>query len=121
MLFVPMSFEGTGHHENMRISFPSKLTDYTAVGLPLLIWGPDYCSGVKWAHQHHPVAEVVTSDSRDELGRALDRLASPPYRSMLASRALEVGNAMFSQPRAESVLFAALRRGACASGSTTWA
>ena len=41
VLFVPMSFEASDH-ANMRISFPSKLADYTAVGLPILIMGPAY-------------------------------------------------------------------------------
>ena len=39
ILFAPMSFEDN-EHINAEMSFPSKLTDYTAIGLPLLIWGP---------------------------------------------------------------------------------
>ena len=43
-LFVPMSFDAVDR-ANMEVSFPSKLTDYTAVGLPLLVYGPPYCFG----------------------------------------------------------------------------
>ena len=108
-LIVPMSFEVGGEETNMRFSFPSKLTDYTATGLPLLICGPEYCSAVRWAQQYQPVAEVVTSESSDALARALDHLASPEHRKMLANRALEVGEKLFSHASAERVFFAALQ------------
>src|SRR5207253_6403 len=48
VLFVSMSFDAADR-ANVQLSFPSKLADYTAAGLPLLIQGPDYCSGVRWA------------------------------------------------------------------------
>lgn len=109
VLFVPMSFGGVGEQENMRSGFPSKLTDYTATGLPLLICGPNYCSAVRWAQEHQPVAEVVTSERSDALAQALDRLASVEHRIMLAARALEVGEKLFSHVNAERIFFAALQ------------
>src|SRR5205823_2611554 len=48
LLFVPMAFD-TVARDNMIVSFPSKLADCTAVGLPILIYGPPYCSAVRWA------------------------------------------------------------------------
>ena len=111
MLFVPMSFDDPGEGHSMRLGFPSKLTDYTATGLPLLIWGPDYCSAVRWARQNRPVAEVVTSENSDALAQALDRLASPGHRVMLAAKALELGNKFFSHASAERTFFAAVLRG----------
>src|SRR5262249_30324829 len=39
VLLLPMSFVASDQ-SNMTISFPSKLTDYTNAGLPLLIFGP---------------------------------------------------------------------------------
>src|SRR6185436_15691424 len=78
VLVVPMSFHG--HDANMRLSFPSKLTDYTAAGLPILICGPEYCSAVRWARENAPVAEVVTSPSPELLGEAIGRLASREHR-----------------------------------------
>ena len=44
VLLVPMSF-ADDQRDAMTISFPSKLTDYTATGLPLVIHGPAYCLG----------------------------------------------------------------------------
>lgn len=100
VLLVPMSFD-PGHRTNMEISFPSKLADYTAVGLPLLIYGPGYCSAVRWARENPGVAEVVTVDDVDRLTVAVDRLAqNPGYRVKLAKRALEVGQQFFSHDSA---------------------
>ncbi|HET6370204.1 MAG TPA: glycosyltransferase, partial [Nitrospiria bacterium] len=45
-LFLPMSFAEC-HGPNMKLSFPSKLADYTATGLPILIWAPPYSSAVR--------------------------------------------------------------------------
>ena len=106
-LFVPMSF-AAADRPNMEISFPSKLTDYTAVGLPLLIYGPDYCSAVRWARENAGVAEIVTSERGEETSAAVRRLLRNDHRRLLASRALEVGNRFFKHEVAERVLFAAL-------------
>jgi hypothetical protein len=61
-LFVPMSFEASDS-SNMELAFPSKLADCTAVGLPLLIYGPPYCSAVRWATENAGVAEVVEAEA----------------------------------------------------------
>ena len=106
-LFVPMSF-AAADRPNMEISFPSKLTDYTAVGLPLLIFGPPYCSAVRWA-QNQGVAEVVTEDSPESLAAALRRFAQDSaYRLQLGRRALEVGQNFFACEAGRQILHDAL-------------
>jgi len=102
-LFVPMSFSEVDSL-NMEMAFPSKLADYTAVGLPLLIYGPRYCSAVRWAHENPGTAEVVETEGTEALTRAVDRLAKAPVaRLILAERALEVGRRYFSHSAMESV------------------
>jgi glycosyltransferase involved in cell wall biosynthesis len=100
ILFVPMSFR----HEdriNMELSFPSKLTDYTAVGLPLLINGPLYCSAIRWARQEPGVAEIVASEKDSELAEALVRIIEDPaHRQRLSQKAIEIGDKYFSHRRA---------------------
>jgi hypothetical protein len=103
-----MSFEDVGERENMELSFPSKLADYTAVGLTLLICGPRYCSAVKWADDYSPVAEVVFSEDRAELAQAISRLQPSQHRQFLAERALAVGERLFSHVEAERTFFSAL-------------
>jgi hypothetical protein len=108
VLYVPMAFSAD-YRANTEISFPSKLTDYTAVGLPLLIYGPKYCSAVRWAEANTPVAEVVTAEGGVELSRAVGRLASDPaYRTQLARAALAAGERYFSYEAAYAVFSAAL-------------
>jgi hypothetical protein len=107
VVLVPMSFEAVDA-PNMRISFPSKLVDYTALGLPLLIYAPEYASPTRWAREHPGVAEVVSSRSADAVVAALQRLSDPKHRMALASRALEVGTRLFSHEAAWATLTDAL-------------
>lgn len=107
-LFVPMSFN-TVDRANMEISFPSKLTDYTAVGLPLLIYGPHYCSAVQWAQENPGVAEVVTVDNADTLAKTVRALAeTPARRAELGALALAVGDRYFSSATGRSVFHSAV-------------
>lgn len=107
-LFVPMSFD-SADATNMKMGFPSKLTDCTAVGLPLLIYGPDYCSAVRWARENPGVAEVVTEEVATVLAEAVVRLAQSPARRIeLGARALEVGQRYFSCEAGRSVFHQAL-------------
>lgn len=110
VLFVPMSFEPEDR-PNTEISFPSKLTDYTAVGLPLLIYGPEYCSAVRWARENPGVAELVDQPGPSGLAGAVQRLAqSAEFRWELGQAALAAGEKYFSHRSAMDVFHAALRR-----------
>ena len=100
-LFVPMSFADCDR-DNMEMAFPSKLADYTATGLPLLIYGPAYCSAVRWARDNPGAAEVVENESG--LGDAVMSLAQQPeHRLALGTRALEAGREYFSHARVQQV------------------
>ena len=107
-MFLPMSF-APQDRQNMEISFPSKLTDYTLTGLPLLIAGPNYCSAVRWAKENPGVAEVVETVDVALLQAAVDRVVeNVPYRQRLAARALEVGRTYFSYETAQATFLSAL-------------
>lgn len=110
VLFVPMSFEPR-ERSWMEIAFPSKLTDYTAIGLPLLVYGPPYCSAVRWARENPGVAEVVTEESAAALSAALENLRQPQRRWELALAALRCGNELFDYHRVASLFFQSLRSG----------
>ena len=98
-LFVPMSFADCDRN-NMTLAFPSKLADYTTTGVPLLIYGPAYCSAATWARDNPGVAAVVESESA--LRDAVMSLAKhPEQRLALGARALEVGREYFSHARVQ--------------------
>ena len=106
-LFVPMSFDASDR-DNMEMAFPSKLADCTAIGLPLLIYGPIYCSAVAWARENPGVAEVVESEA--DLDKAVERLAkAPAIRVALAKRALDVGRQYFTHERVQRIFHQALQ------------
>lgn len=56
--------------------FPSKLADYTAVGLPIMIWGPTYCSAARWAVENPGAALLFTEPDTSLLADALVRLTA---------------------------------------------
>lgn len=103
VLFVPMSFD-LADRANMELAFPSKLADYTAVGVPLLIYGPSYCSAVAWAAANAGVGEVVSTDEDADLIRALERLVRDPlWRVELGRRALKIGCQYFAHDAVQQV------------------
>jgi len=105
-LFVPMSFAAVDR-DNMQMAFPSKLADYTATGLPLLIYGPAYCSAVVWARENPNAAEVV--EDQTSLGEATRRLANDAsHRLALGTCALRVGRQYFTHERVQRVFHNAI-------------
>lgn len=61
VLLVIMGFDASAQAVEST-SFKSKMVDYLPLGIPLLVWGPDYCTAVKHA-QKYGFAEVVTEDN----------------------------------------------------------
>jgi hypothetical protein len=110
VLFLPMTFEAR-EQSNMEVSFPSKLAEYTAAGLPLLIYGPAYCSAVRWAQENNDSAEVVSQQGTAGLERAIEKLSDPVHRDKLAVRAIELGARFFSFESALDIFLAAIRSG----------
>ena len=108
-LVLPMRFAAEDRH-NMEVSFPSKLTDYTSAQLPLLIWGPSYCSAVRWAQEVGDVAEVVTGPDKAAGDEAMERLAGGEHRWRLATRAAQVGNKYFGHTEVTLQFYRGLAR-----------
>jgi hypothetical protein len=95
VLYVPMSFEAVDR-QHMELSFPSKFTDYTIVGLPLLVSGPSYCAAIRWVTENPGAAVTVGDQSLQSLDAALVELDIPSRRLELARNALRLGNQFFS-------------------------
>ncbi|MBU6276979.1 MAG: glycosyltransferase [Planctomycetes bacterium] len=90
VMVIPMSFRPELSRD-MLLAFPSKLADGTGIGIPLLVWGPPYCSAVQWARQHVDSGEIVTADEASALTAAIARLECPNHRLRLASGAMAAG------------------------------
>ena len=102
-IYIPMSYRTHDRH-NMAISFPSKLADCTAMGLPLIVDGPEYCSAVRWARDNPGVSEIVTEESVDALACSLHRLRDASLRVRLAREAIRCGEEYFRYDRAATLL-----------------
>lgn len=111
VLFVPMTF-ASADRDNQVVSFPSKLADYTASGLPLLVYGPPYSSLVRWTREQGEAGEVVAESGAVALGAALDRLrAGQDRRGVLAARAVAAGLVCFDAASARAAFASALQGG----------
>lgn len=95
LLYTPLPFS-EAWRGNASMGFPSKLTDYTAAGLPILIHGPPWSAAVKWALQEPASFLVLESMDRDVLVQELSALhADAALRLRLGRAALEIGARCF--------------------------
>jgi hypothetical protein len=116
-MFVPTTYLEE-HRPNVEIAFPSKLADYTAMGLPLVIDGPEYCTAVCWARENPGVAEVTTEGNIDGLVACLTRLQDPSHRLNLAQAAIYQGAQYFDPERAVCALYSKLQNASRNSNSS---
>jgi hypothetical protein len=79
-LLVVMRFE-PALRRRMETSFPSKLVEYVQLGKPIVIWGPEYCSAVRWARLADS-ALCVTDPSPRALVVALEKLSEVELAQM---------------------------------------
>ena len=96
LLYAPIPFEEQWRG-NASMGFPSKLTDYTAAALPMLIHGPAWGSAVKWALQEPECALVLQDPAPAPLEDTLSKIQCDPWlRLKLAKGAAQVGRQYFS-------------------------
>lgn len=95
---------------NSRICFPSKLVDYTATGLPIIVLAPSDSSAAKWVDEEQGGAIVVDNSDHDGIGQAVRGLAADPaLRRQLGEAAMAAGNRAFSYERVRDQFFSALQ------------
>lgn len=108
-LYLPMSF-APEDRANVELCFPSKLADYTVVGLPILVRGPAYSTATHWAEAYPGVAELVTTAEAAPLTAAAQRIiTNEAHRHALARAALANGREQFSQKAVFQTFANALR------------
>jgi glycosyltransferase involved in cell wall biosynthesis len=86
------------------------MIDAMQLGLPVVIWGPEYCSAVKWARRGER-ALCVTDANPSAIRRALEELAdSPAEQERLAKSSREAAATDFNHERIQTQFIDALRR-----------
>ncbi|MBD2150280.1 glycosyltransferase [Pseudanabaena sp. FACHB-1277] len=73
---VVMSFD-PNLQKRMETSFPSKLPEYAQFGKPIVIWGPEYCSAIKWGKTGDRAVCITDKDPKT-LVTALENLQQQP-------------------------------------------
>ncbi|MCF3648688.1 hypothetical protein [Synoicihabitans lomoniglobus] len=107
-MYLPMSF-APEDEANVRLCFPSKLADYTVVGLPILVRSPIFGTATRWAKENPGAALLVTDDDASTLVSAVRTLVEDPERrESLARAALETGEAMFGHAQVSKLFQAQL-------------
>ncbi len=106
---IPMVFDPQ-FRRRMETSFPSKLIEFAQFGKPLVIWGPEYCSAVRWA-SHGDRGLCVTDPSPCVLVEAIENLAeSPPQLRHYAMAAAESARDEFNSDRIHAQFLAELEK-----------
>lgn len=106
VLVLPVSFDAS---ENMHLSFPSKLVDYTGLGLPILAVAPVESPLGEWVQENAEAAFWVTEPTREALAEAVDRLrGDAELRLRLAKGALAAGERCFAHERVFGVFIRAV-------------
>lgn len=110
---VPMVFN-PALRRRMETSFPSKLIESAQFGPPLIIWGPDYCSAVRWGRQDNR-AICVTDPDPVAIVSAFRKLAeSTSEQSYYNGATVEVARGEFNPVSIQDQFVRALSR--CCSG-----
>jgi hypothetical protein len=56
--------------------FPTKLSEYLTLGMPVIVIGPEWATGVKWAKAHPDAVLCSTKKEDDELISIFDKLTT---------------------------------------------
>lgn len=92
---VAMVFD-RGERRRMETCFPSKLVECVQLGKPIVIWGPEYCSAVRWARDGNKAICVTTPDPAELLRQLKILAATPALVDQLAVAARQASASEFS-------------------------
>ena len=84
--------------------FPSKLPEYLALGMPVMVTGPDYPTGYRWAQRHPEAAVNASCLERDKIALTLQKLKMDgQLRAKLADSAWKEAQKDFNPEKIRSV------------------
>ena len=96
VVLLPYSFHPVSHQNLYRTHFPSKLPDNLGLGMPVIITGPEYATGVIWGLNNPAAAVTICHSDKDSWIAAVRQLIDGPgLRMKFAQAAVEAGNRDF--------------------------
>ena len=95
-VLLPYCLPHHGHQNLFRTHFPSKLPEYLVLGMPVIITGPSYATGVKWGLSNPESCVVLTEQDGETWTNVLTQLRlDAELRLRLSTKAIEAGNQDF--------------------------
>jgi glycosyltransferase involved in cell wall biosynthesis len=76
LLVIPFTFNN-GRIENYRFSFPAKLPDSLACGVPVLIYGPPEMDAIQYCKNNH-VGHIICEKSIQKLKKFIENMLENP-------------------------------------------
>ncbi|MEJ7827181.1 MAG: hypothetical protein WKF91_03270 [Segetibacter sp.] len=74
-VILPYYFQyGTKETSVYSTHFPTKLSEYLTLGMPVIVIGPDWATGIKWAKAHPNAVLFSTQEDDHELISIFDKL-----------------------------------------------
>ncbi len=67
-------YYGTKETSVYSTHFPTKLSEYLTLGMPVIVIGPEWATGVKWAKQHPDAVLSSAKEENNELLSIFDKL-----------------------------------------------
>jgi glycosyltransferase involved in cell wall biosynthesis len=117
-VLLPYAFEGNILRV-YRTHFPTKLSEYCSLGMPMLFSGPEFATGIRWGLRHPNAALVSTDPSTGSFAQLLNTLRDDPaLRTRLAAGAAKTASEEFD-PRAARERFVELMKQAHAKHART--
>jgi hypothetical protein len=118
-VLLPYAFEG----QMMRVyrtHFPTKLSEYCWLGMPMVIIGPEDATGVRWGRHHSEAALTATNPSPAVLGPMLEQLREDgEMRTRMASEGAAIARTDFDPIRIRRRFIDLVRRAAGDSAKKT--
>ncbi len=112
VVWLPYS-HGADMRSLYQTHFPSKLTEYLALGMPVAITGPKHASGVQWGLRNPDATLTIADDTTETVREAFVALSGDGARRVvLAAGARAAGDADFDPLRIRTTFFDALRAAA---------
>jgi glycosyltransferase involved in cell wall biosynthesis len=95
-VLLPYCFPNLGHQNLYRTHFPSKLPEYLALGMPVIIAGPSDAAGVRWGMCNRESCVVLTEQDGETWINALTQLRHDgALRLRLSRSSVAAGNRDF--------------------------
>lgn len=99
------------HKKLYSTHFPSKLPEYLSLGMPVIIVGPNWATGVKWGIANNDSVLLLLEENKSEWKSILEKLRiEKNFRKMLSLKALEKKESDFNPEKIKAQFYHLINR-----------